>query len=58
MSELLAAIVESARKRFNLLVNNLMRPDVATLSKSLATDVAVVWSLSSMSSFMCLDEIR
>lgn len=58
MSELLAAIVESARKRFNLLVNNLMRPDVATLSESLATDVAVVRSLSSMSSFMCLDGIR
>ena len=58
MSELLAAIVESARERFNLLVNNLMCPDVATLSKSLATDVAVVWSLSSMSSFMCLGEIR
>lgn len=54
LSELLAAIVKPARERFDLLVNDLVRPNIATLSKSFTANIAIVWSFPGVSSFMCL----
>jgi hypothetical protein len=55
LSELLSAVIQSARERFDLLVNDLVCTDVATLGKSLAADVTAVWSLSSMAPLMRLE---
>jgi hypothetical protein len=55
LSELLATIVQSAREGLDLLVNNLVGTNIATLRKGLAADVAAVWALSSMAPLMCLE---
>lgn len=54
LSELLPAVVESASEGFDLLVYNLVGADIASLRKSLSTDVATVGSLSGVTSLMCL----
>lgn len=54
LSELLAAVVEFASKRFNLLVNNLMRSHVSTLRESLAALIAIVRALPGVTTFMGL----
>jgi hypothetical protein len=55
LSKLFPAVIQSARERFDLLVNNLVCTYIATLRKSLAADVAAVWALSSMASLMRLE---
>lgn len=54
LCKLLAAVVELAGKRLVLLVNNLVRPNISTLSKRLAADITTVWSFPSVSSLVCL----
>ena len=54
LSELFAAVVELTSKRFDLLVQDLVCPNVATLGKGLSADFATVWSLASVSPSMCL----
>jgi hypothetical protein len=54
LGELLATVVELAEKWFDLLMNNLVRTNVATLGECLSTDVAAVWALSSVPSLVCL----
>lgn len=55
MGELLAAVVEFAAERLDLLVDDLVRAHISSLSKCLATDVAAVRSLSSVSPLVCLE---
>ena len=54
LGELLPTIIKSTRKWLDLLVHNLVSPNIASLSKSLAADVAVVWPFTSVSSFVGL----
>lgn len=55
LRELLATIVKSASKWLDLLVDYFMGADIASLSKSLAADVASIRSLSSMATLMGLE---
>lgn len=55
LSKLLATVVEFAGKRLQMLMNNLVCSNIATLRKSLATNVAVVWSLSGVTTLMSLE---
>jgi hypothetical protein len=54
LSELFAAVVELAAEWLDLLVNDLVCSNVATLGKTLPADVTAVWSLPSVSPLMCL----
>ena len=54
LSELLAAVIELACKGFDLLMDDLVCTNIASLGKRLATNFATVWSLSSMSPLVCL----
>jgi hypothetical protein len=54
LSELLAAVIKSASKWLYLLVDNFVCPHISTLREGLATDVALVWTLSSVTSLMSL----
>jgi len=55
LSELLAAIVEFAGERLDLLVHDLVRSDVSTLRKRFTTNVALVRPLTSVTSLMRLE---
>lgn len=46
LGELLAAVVELAGERLDLLVDDFVRSDVAALREGLAADVAVVWAFT------------
>jgi hypothetical protein len=54
LRELLATFVEAAEIGLGLVVNDLVCADVATLSESFATVIALEWSFASMAAFMCL----
>ena len=54
LSELFAAVIESAEIRLGLVVDDLVGTNVAALSESLATDFAWVWSFTCMAAFVCL----
>jgi hypothetical protein len=54
LSELFAAVVESAEIWFGCIVNDLVGANVAALCESLSTDFARVWSFTCMASFMGL----
>lgn len=57
LSKLLSTIVKLTAERLYLLVDNLMSTNIAALSKSLAANFAAVWPFSSVSPFVCLDEL-
>jgi hypothetical protein len=54
LSELFAAVVELAAEWLDLLVNDLVCSNVATLGKTLSADVTAVWTLPSVSPLVCL----
>jgi hypothetical protein len=54
LSELLAAVIEPAGERLDLLMHDLVCTHVATMRKGLAADVATVWTLSCVASLMRL----
>jgi hypothetical protein len=54
LSKLLATVVEATYVWFGLLVDDSVSANVATLGKPLITDLAFVWSLSSMAPYMSL----
>jgi len=54
LGELLSAVIEFARKRLDLLVHNLVGADISSLSERLATNVTIVWPLSSVPSLVRL----
>lgn len=54
LSELLAAVVESAGEGLDLLVYDLVGANVASLCKSLPTDVTAVGPLSCVTPLVCL----
>jgi hypothetical protein len=56
LGELLAAVVELTGEWLDLLVYDLVCPDVSTLRKSLAAYVALVRAFPSVASFMGLTE--
>ena len=55
LGELFIACIELAGKWFCRSVDYFMCPYVATLCKCLSADVAAVWSLSSVTSFVSLE---
>jgi hypothetical protein len=55
LCELLAAVIEPAEVGLGLIMDDLVSADVPTLGESLPTDFALVWTFSSVSSFMCLE---
>ena len=55
MSELLATVVYLAAEGLDLLVNDLVCTNVATLGECLAANAAAVWSFSGVTPFMCLE---
>ena len=55
MSELLATVVQLTAEGLNLLVNNLVGSNVATLSECLAANVAAVGSLSCVTPLVRLE---
>jgi hypothetical protein len=57
LRELLAALVQLANEWLDLLMNNLVRAHIASLSKSLAADVAVVGTLASMTALVSLVKV-
>lgn len=54
LSELLAAVVESAEVGLGLIVYDLVGSYVATLCESFPADFALVWSFTSVSSLVSL----
>lgn len=54
MGELLATLVEAAKIRLGLLVDDLVSTNISALGESLPTDIAVVWSLAGVASLMGL----
>lgn len=54
LRELLATAFKLAGEGLDVLVHDLVRPYVATLGKRLTADVAVVWSLASVATFVSL----
>ena len=54
LRKLLSTVVQFAGERLDLLMNDLVGSDVATLSKGLATDLTPVGPLSSMSPLVSL----
>lgn len=55
LSELLAAIVKLAGEWLDLLVDDLVCPDIAALSKCLSTNITAVGAFSSMASLVGLE---
>ena len=55
MGKLLVAAVELAGERLGGCMHDLVSSDIAVLCERLAADVAVIWSLSSVSSFVSLE---
>jgi hypothetical protein len=54
LGKLLSAVIKLANKWFDLLMNNLVRTNIATLCKGFPTDVAQIWSLACVPSLMGL----
>jgi hypothetical protein len=54
LSELFAAVIELAAEWLDLLVNDLVCLNVATMCKCLSANVTTVWSLPSVSPLMYL----
>lgn len=54
LRELLAAVIELACEGLDLLVNNLMGSDIASLSECLSTDLASVWTFACVPALMGL----
>jgi hypothetical protein len=54
LSKLLAAMIETAKVWFSLLVDDSVGTDISALSESLATDLTVVRSLASVAPLMSL----
>lgn len=54
LRELLAAVIETAEVRLGLIVDDFVGADISALGESLSTDFAMIWTLSSMPSFMSL----
>ena len=54
LSEQFAAVIESAEVGLGPIMNDLVGTYIAALGETFPTDLAVIWALSSMSSFMCL----
>jgi hypothetical protein len=54
LGKLLPTIIQSAGERLDLLVNNLVCTNIATLRKCFAADVAAIRALSSMAPLMRL----
>lgn len=57
MRKLLVAILKLTGKRLQLLVNNLVCADIASLGESLAANVAAVRLLTGMPTLMCLMKV-
>ena len=57
LGELLAAVVKPACEWFDLLVDDLVSADVASLGKCLAANLASVWSFPGMPPFVCLQRL-
>ena len=56
MRKLLAALVKPAGERLDLLVNDSVRANVASLRKCLAADLALVRALAGVPALVCLGE--
>lgn len=56
LTEPFLAVIEPTEERFFPFVNNLVGPDITTLRKCFATDIARVWLLSIVSSLMGLSK--
>lgn len=54
LSELLPTIIKLAGERLDLLVNDFVSAHIASLCKSLPTDVAAVGAFAGVSPLMCL----
>lgn len=54
LGELLATTLQLAGERLDVLMDDLVRANVAALSEGLAADVAVVWSLASVATLVSL----
>lgn len=54
LCELLAAVIEPAEVGLGLIVDDLVGANVPSLGESLPADFALVWTFSSVSSFMGL----
>lgn len=57
LSKLFAAVIKFAREGFNLLMDNLVGTDIATLGKGLATNVTAVRAFSSMTPLVGLQMV-
>jgi hypothetical protein len=55
LRELLATVIKTTEVGLGLIVDDLVGADVPALSESLPADFAMVWTFSSVSSFMCLE---
>lgn len=54
LSELLATTLQLTGEGLDMLMDDLVRANVAALSEGLAADVAVVWSLASVTTLVSL----
>lgn len=54
LRKLLAAVIETTEVRLGLIVDDLVGADVPALRESLPTDLAMVWTFSSVPSFVRL----
>jgi hypothetical protein len=54
LSELLAAVIQSAGKWLDLLVDNFVRPHVSTLRECFTTNVTLIRTLAGVASFVGL----
>lgn len=55
LGELLATVIKLACKGFDLLVDDFVCANIASLSKGFAADIAAIGPLPSVSSFVCLE---
>ena len=55
LRELFATVIETTEVGLGLIMDDLVRADIPSLGESLSADFAVVWALSSVSSFVCLN---
>jgi hypothetical protein len=54
LRELLAAVIETAEVGLGLIVDDFVGAYISALGESLPTDFAMIWTFSSMPSFVCL----
>jgi hypothetical protein len=55
LRELLAAVIETTEVGLGLIMDDLVGAYIPTLGESLPADFAMIWSFSSMASFVCLE---